>query len=121
MKEIFNTLCQTPPKSEQRLYYISLLEPVTGVLGADYKPLVYASHRLRRRNRGNLSGINIVYMYISFGKNTPGPLHIEDAKLGLVNLVLKGAPKIWLIVDEQWAEKLEEHLLDLHEVEKDCD
>ncbi|KAF2189952.1 transcription factor jumonji, partial [Zopfia rhizophila CBS 207.26] len=67
-----------------------------------------------------LPGINTVYVYISLGEYTPSVLHIEDAKLGSVNLVHAGAPKIWLIIDEQCAEKLEEKLFELHRVKKGC-
>jgi hypothetical protein len=120
MKNMFNNLCQNPPKGQRRPYYIGPVEPIKGILGLDFKPLVHAGYRLCRWNYGNLPGINTVYIYISFGEDTPAPLHVEDAKLGSVNLVHKGAPKIWLIIEEQWAERLEEKLFTLHWVEKRC-
>ncbi|KAF2181204.1 hypothetical protein K469DRAFT_713701, partial [Zopfia rhizophila CBS 207.26] len=86
MKKMFNNLRQNPPKSGGP-YYIGLVEPAKELLGLGFEPLVHAGHRLRRRNDGNLPGINTVYVYISLGEYTPSVLHIEDAKLGSVNLV----------------------------------
>ncbi|KAF2728548.1 transcription factor jumonji, partial [Polyplosphaeria fusca] len=45
-----------------------------------------------------IPGVNTPYWYISRRENTPATLHIEDGDLGSVNLVLAGAPKIWLFI-----------------------
>ncbi|KAF2650683.1 transcription factor jumonji, partial [Lophiostoma macrostomum CBS 122681] len=81
---------------------------------SDYAPFVDAGSRLRQRNGGNIPGVNTPFWYISQCEKTPATLHIEDGALGSVNLLLAGAPKLWLLVPEHEKEKLEGRMKELY-------
>ncbi|KAF2028961.1 hypothetical protein EK21DRAFT_23071, partial [Setomelanomma holmii] len=59
------------------------------------------------KQRPSLPGINEPYWYVSQEYGTPATLHIEDAKMGSANLLLAGSPKLWLIIHQHDAPKLE--------------
>ncbi|KAF1970864.1 JmjC-domain-containing protein [Bimuria novae-zelandiae CBS 107.79] len=69
-------------------------------MSPEYAPLVDAGPRLWRRNNGNIPGVNTPFWYISQCDWTPATLHVEDGNLGSVNLLLAGAPKLWLFIPE---------------------
>ena len=57
-----------------------------------------------------IPGITTPYLYYSDESNTPATMHVEDAGLGSVNLLVAGAPKIWLLLPP--ASKVDfEHLM----------
>ncbi|KAF2786627.1 transcription factor jumonji, partial [Melanomma pulvis-pyrius CBS 109.77] len=43
-------------------------------------------------------GVTTPYLYYSDESNTPATMHVEDAGLGSVNLLVAGAPKVWLFI-----------------------
>lgn len=43
-------------------------------------------------------GVTTPYLYYSDESNTPATMHVEDAGLGSVNLLVAGAPKVWLVI-----------------------
>jgi hypothetical protein len=52
-------------------------------------------------------GINTPYAYVSLAKGSPTSMHIEDANLRSLNLLLSGATKLWIVVPESERAKLE--------------
>lgn len=58
-----------------------------------------------------LPGINTAYRYISNQANTPTGLHIEDANLASLNLLVAGHPKIWLMVQPSYQRQLEDFVI----------
>ncbi|GME36518.1 Aspartyl beta-hydroxylase [Neofusicoccum parvum] len=67
-----------------------------------------------------IPGVHTSYLYISGSRKSSSPLHVEDAFLGSINLVLAGAPKVWLMVEPRFRAKLEERVRQ-HLVETDLE
>jgi hypothetical protein len=108
MNSFFQRVFDNPP--DDPLSYFAGPPPMP----SHYTPFVDAGPRLRRRNAGNIPGVNTPYWYISQCEMTPATLHIEDGGLGSVNLVLAGAPKIWLIIPEYEKDRLEHQVKQLY-------
>ncbi|KAL0256820.1 hypothetical protein SLS55_007629 [Diplodia seriata] len=54
-----------------------------------------------------IPGIHTAYLYISACRGSNSPLHVEDGFLGSVNIVLAGAPKVWLMIEPCYRRELE--------------
>jgi len=63
--------------------------------------LVDPGEKLSRRGEHGLLGINSPYWYVS---TTSANLHIKNAKTGSVNLLLAGASKDWLFINQRSAQ-----------------
>lgn len=60
-----------------------------------------------RQTGTELPGIHTPYAYVSMTRGTAAALHIEDAGLGSINILLAGAPKLWLVIYPEHQKKLE--------------
>ncbi|KAF9641777.1 putative transcription factor jumonji aspartyl beta-hydroxylase protein [Lasiodiplodia theobromae] len=56
---------------------------------------------------GKIPGIHTPYEYISSDIRTATGMHVEDAWLCSINVVLAGAPKVWLMVPPRFQKALE--------------
>lgn len=54
-----------------------------------------------------IPGVHTAYLYISASRGSNSPLHVEDGFLGSINIVLAGAPKVWLMVEPCYRNELE--------------
>jgi hypothetical protein len=95
IRSFFQCVFSDPP-NKPLPYYVG---PIP--MPPDYIPLVDAGPRLLQRNNGKIPGVNTPFWYISQCDKTPATLHIEDGSLGSVNLLLAGAPKVWLFIPER--------------------
>ncbi|KAH7033949.1 JmjC domain, hydroxylase-domain-containing protein, partial [Macrophomina phaseolina] len=68
--------------------------------------LLDCGEQLKKTAR-RIPGVHTPYLYISARRGSNSPLHVEDAFLGSINIVLAGAPKVWLMVEPRYREKLE--------------
>ena len=83
--------------------------------------LVDAGFRLKRRGPPDgIQGVNIPYWLLGITPYTITPMHIEDGGLGSVNLVVGGAPKLWLVISPADKEKLEEILCRFYKNSPTC-
>ncbi|KAF2176016.1 JmjC-domain-containing protein [Zopfia rhizophila CBS 207.26] len=115
LKKFFQDTMDNPPKRVLP-YYIGPPLPFR----THYEPLVDPGYRLQRRNNGNLPGINQIYHYISLCPGSPATLHIEDVRLGSVNLVLAGKLKVWLLIPPKEAKRLEKNMRRSHGKQWEC-
>lgn len=65
--------------------------------GLPQEPCVDCGARLRQ-TAGRIAGVHTPYEYISSAAQSGTGLHVEDALLCSANIVLAGAPKVWLVV-----------------------
>lgn len=56
---------------------------------------------------GWIHGVHTAYLYISASRGSGSALHVEDGFLGSINIVLAGAPKVWLMVEPSYRVELE--------------
>lgn len=68
--------------------------------------LLDCGRRLKLTN-GWIHGVHTAYLYISASRGSGSALHVEDGFLGSINVVLAGAPKVWLMVEPEYREELE--------------
>lgn len=63
----------------------------------------------RLRQTGScIPGVHTSYLYISASSGSGTALHVEDGFLGSINIVLAGAPKLWLMLEPRDRAKLED-------------
>ncbi|KAL1629203.1 hypothetical protein SLS56_005538 [Neofusicoccum ribis] len=74
--------------------------------GLPQEPCVDCGSRLRQ-TAGRIAGVHTPYEYISSAAQSGTGMHVEDAMLGSANIVLAGAPKVWLIVPPDNLDALE--------------
>jgi hypothetical protein len=111
LRDSFESFCRHDTKSQ---YY--LIGPSKDVLGNEchYSDLLTAGPYLHRSLNGTIEGINKSYIYASYSTGqTATAIHSEDCAWFSVNLVLVGAPKLWLSVEPASNEKFEAGLNDL--------
>ena len=104
---------QEPRRTLQ--YYIDELElPTSDYLEQVYALLRPAGAAITPSNTSDIPGITTPYLYYSNDDTTPAPLHVEDAGLGSVNILLAGAPKVWILVPPTAQHRFEEMLQRLY-------
>ncbi|GME50495.1 putative transcription factor jumonji aspartyl beta-hydroxylase protein [Neofusicoccum parvum] len=74
--------------------------------GLPQEPCIDCGSRLRQ-TAGRIAGVHTPYEYISSAAQSGTGMHVEDAMLGSANIVLAGAPKVWLIVPPDNLDALE--------------
>lgn len=74
--------------------------------GLPPEPYVHCGDQLTC-TAGRIVGIHTAYEYISSAAQSATGIHVEDAFLGSANVVLAGAPKVWLIISPKYLEALE--------------
>lgn len=91
--------------------------------GLPAKPCLNCGDQLSQTT-GRIPGIHTPYEYISSDICSATGMHIEDALLGSINVVLAGAPKVWLMVPPRFQEALEtrvrNHLTDGLRLARSC-
>ncbi|KAF9728481.1 JmjC domain-containing histone demethylation protein [Paraphaeosphaeria minitans] len=108
IRSVFQDVFDKPP-NEALPYFVG---PIP--MPPDYVPFVDAGPKLRRRNNGNIPGVNTPFWYISQCDRTPATLHIEDGNLDSVNLLLAGAPKLWLFIPNCKKTNIERRMKELY-------
>ena len=83
--------------------------------------LVDSGPKLKQRGpEEGLPGITSPHWYLAVLMNTVATMHIEDAGLWSVNLVVCGAPKLWLVIPPAQKKKLEAALCREYESPPTC-
>lgn len=103
---------QEPPTNPLTYYVVNPREqPGTEQDMSRLQSILHPGMRLEGRRR--LDGINTALYFASAEPYTGSALHVEDAELGSLNLLVAGAPKIWLTVPPSESSKVEK-LVRLH-------
>ncbi|KAH7021735.1 hypothetical protein B0J12DRAFT_550230, partial [Macrophomina phaseolina] len=78
------------------------------LVGLPSEPYLDCGERLKMTS-SRIPGVYTAYEYYSTGRESGLAMHVEDGYLGLMNLVLAGAPKVWLLLEAKVREELMEH------------
>jgi hypothetical protein len=103
IRQVFEDVVSSPPRG--RLAYC-ISPPLLKPGQASYIPLVDCGEKLKRRNHGQIPGVNTVYWYWNFDGVSASPMHEEDCGLFSVNCMLSGSAKLWMIIPPSHRELL---------------
>jgi hypothetical protein len=105
--DIFESFC-TPETTSRPQWY--LIGPTEEVLGERYHnlDLLNSGPYMEQTLNAVIEGVNSTYIYASYSQGqTATAMHCEDCHWGSVNLMLCGAPKLWLSVEPESNKVLE--------------
>ncbi|KAA8611965.1 JmjC domain-containing histone demethylation protein 3D [Pyrenophora tritici-repentis] len=107
LEEIFESFCRDTTSGKPQWYLIGSSKEVLGEQ-CRYSDLLTAGPYLQQALTQTIDGVNTSYIYASYATGrTATAMHYEDCAWFSVNLMLCGAPKIWLSIEPTSNEKFE--------------
>jgi hypothetical protein len=110
LEAIYESFCNANSTSTPQWYVIG---PSKEVLGEQYRDfnLLSPGPYLQQCLTTVIEGVNSTYVYASYSQGqTATAMHYEDCHWGSINLMLYGAPKLWLSVEPADNKALEDGL-----------
>ncbi|KAH7053475.1 JmjC domain, hydroxylase-domain-containing protein [Macrophomina phaseolina] len=108
-RELFCSTVRDASRSNRKPYLVNPADSSSRwreSVGLPQEPYLDCGERLKMTS-SRIPGVHTAYEYYSTGRGSGSAMHVEDGYLGSMNLVLAGAPKVWLLVQPRFREKLE--------------
>jgi hypothetical protein len=122
LEQIFESYCTPGTPSRPHCYLIGSAEEVFGERFRNFDILTPGPHMQQAlRDDTIIEGVNTTYIYASVSQDqTATAMHYEDCQWGSVNLVLSGAPKLWLSIEPAYTKQFEDGLRDIYSSMTPC-
>jgi hypothetical protein len=114
MEQIFEQYCTPNTSRGPHWYLIGSTEEVFGERYRNLDLLTPGPYMRQSLDDAIIEGVNTTYIYASYSQEqTATAMHYEDCQWGSVNLVLSGAPKLWLSIEPAYTKQFENRLKEI--------